>query len=83
MAYHNNPKYWDRRAFANSIDPDQTPQNVASDQGLHSLPYTQQYFRHIGSRMDFCHIYSSILDTQVVEWTISNFGASMVRCHNT
>ena len=30
--YCNNPKYWDRSdAFANSVDPDQMPQNVASD----------------------------------------------------
>ena len=21
--YRNNPKYWDRQAFANSVDPDQ------------------------------------------------------------
>ena len=38
MQYHNNPKYWNREAFANSVDPDQMPQNVASDQGLHCLP---------------------------------------------
>ena len=24
--------YWDRQALANSVDPDQMPQNVASDQ---------------------------------------------------
>ena len=24
----NNTKYWDRYAFANSVDPDQMPQNV-------------------------------------------------------
>ena len=35
------------KAFANSVDPDQMPQNVASDQGLHFLPYIQQYFRNI------------------------------------
>ena len=29
-----------------SVDPDQTPQNVVSDLGLHCLPYIQQYFRH-------------------------------------
>ena len=40
-------QYWNRYAFANSIDPDQMPQNVASDQGLHCLPYIQLYFRHI------------------------------------
>ena len=30
--YRNDPKYWDRQAWANSVDPDQMPQNVASDQ---------------------------------------------------
>ena len=24
-------EYWDRKAFANGIDPDQMPQNMASD----------------------------------------------------
>ena len=33
--YHNNPKYWDRQIWANGADPDQTPQNAASDQCLH------------------------------------------------
>ena len=37
--YHNNPKYWDRYVFVNSVDPDQMPQNVASDQSLHCLLY--------------------------------------------
>ena len=39
--FHNNPKYLDRQAYANSVDPDQ-----AHDQGLHCLQYIQQYFRH-------------------------------------
>ena len=30
--------YWDSYAFANNLEPDQMPQNVASDQGLHCLP---------------------------------------------
>ena len=34
--------YSDRQAWANSVDPDQTPQNAASDQGLHCLPLTRQ-----------------------------------------
>ena len=52
--YGNNPKYWDRQAFANSADPDQTPQITASNQGLHCLPYIQQYFKDIkSSRMDY------------------------------
>ena len=38
MQYHNNPMYWNREAFANSVDPDQMPQNATSDQGLHYLP---------------------------------------------
>ena len=39
--------YLDRKAFANSVDPDQMLQNVASHQGLHCLPYIQQYFKCI------------------------------------
>ena len=46
--YHNNPKYWDRQAFANSVDPD----HVASDKNLHCLPHIQQYFRHIKRQMN-------------------------------
>ena len=42
-----NPKYWGMQAFTNSVDPDQMPNNVLSDQGLHCLLYIQQYFRHI------------------------------------
>ena len=34
--YHNTTKYWDIYVFANSVEPDQTPQNAASDQGIHS-----------------------------------------------
>ena len=45
--YHNDPKYWDTHAQANSVDPDQTLQNAASDQGLHCLPLIQHYFKHI------------------------------------
>ena len=30
--------YSKRQTWTNSEDPDQTPQNAASDQGLHSLP---------------------------------------------
>ena len=48
-SYQYNPKYWDRKAFANSVDPDRTPRFAASDQGLHCFPYIQQYF---GIRME-------------------------------
>ena len=39
--YSNNPNYWDKQACANNVDPDQTPQNAASDQGLHCLQLSQ------------------------------------------
>ena len=34
--------YLDRQAWANTVDPDEMPQNVASHQGLHCLPLIQQ-----------------------------------------
>ena len=46
--YSNNPKYLDRYAFANIVDPDQMLQNIVSDPGLHFLPYTlykMDYFK--------------------------------------
>ena len=39
--------YSERHACANSVDPDQTPQNAASDQGLHCLPPTHQFYIHL------------------------------------
>ena len=38
---YNNPKCWYRHAKANSVDPDQMPQNAPSDQGLHCWPLIQ------------------------------------------
>ena len=35
------------RPLLKSVDPDQRPQKMVSDQGLHCSPYTQQDFRHI------------------------------------
>ena len=50
---HNDPKYWDRTAFANSVDLDHMPQNVASDQGLHCCQtYSNIFDTPQGSRMD-------------------------------
>ena len=34
------------RPEQNSLDPDQTPQKAASDQGLHCLLLTQQFYTH-------------------------------------
>ena len=42
VTYHINRIYSDRQARANSIDPDEIPQNAASHQGLHCLPQIQQ-----------------------------------------
>ena len=36
-----------RYAFENNVHKDQMLQNAAFDQGLHCLPYIQQYFPHI------------------------------------
>ena len=44
--YYIHPKYIDRQDFAISVDPDQMPLNVASDQALHCLPHIQQFFRY-------------------------------------
>ena len=38
--------YSDKQALANSVDPDQMPQNAESDQGLHCFPVIQQVFAH-------------------------------------
>ena len=38
IEYSIYPKYSDRQAWANNVDPDQMPHSVASDQGLHRLP---------------------------------------------
>ena len=44
--YHTYSTYSDRQAWANIVDPDQMPQNAASDQGLHCLPLSQQFYTH-------------------------------------
>ena len=51
--YQNNPKYWDRQAFANSVDPDQIPHNVVSDQVLHCYTYSKSLDTSTGSKMDY------------------------------
>ena len=39
----SQPKYLDRQAWENNVDPEQMPQNVASDQGLLCLTLIQQF----------------------------------------
>ena len=50
--------YSDRESLANSVDPDQTPQNTASDQSLHCLPLVQSFYTLTGSKMDVEEKYS-------------------------
>ena len=59
--------YSDRQTLANSVDPDQTPQNATSDQGLHFLPLIQQFAilrKLTGSKMDL--LKRSIIKSKVV-----------------
>ena len=52
--YCNNPKYWDRKVFANSVDLYQMLQYAASDQGLHCLPtYSNILDTSRGSRIEY------------------------------
>ena len=51
--YYNNPKYWNRHAWTNNVDPEQKLQNAAFDQGLHYVSLIQQFLDALtGSRMD-------------------------------
>ena len=45
--------YWDRQARANSVDSDNMPNSVASDQDLHCLLLIQQFLKtSTPSKMD-------------------------------
>ena len=53
MWYYIYPKYWDRQAWADCADPDQTIQNVASEQGIQSMQPIQQFLNTSScSKMD-------------------------------
>ena len=48
---------WDKQPWTNSVDPDQMPQNVASDQGLHFLPLIQQFLdASVSSQMNLLKV---------------------------
>ena len=48
-----HPKSSDIQVWANNADPDQMPQNAASDLGLHCLPLIQQVLdTSTGIKMD-------------------------------
>ena len=40
--YRIYSKFWDKQASANTVDPDQTPQNAVFDQDLHCLLFTDK-----------------------------------------
>ena len=44
MIYRIYHMYSDRQAWENSVNPDEMLQNVASHDGLYSLPLIQQFF---------------------------------------
>ena len=46
LKYRIDPKYSDRTAGANGVDPDQID-SAASDQGQHFLPLVQQFYTSI------------------------------------
>ena len=59
---------WTDRHFAYSVDQDQTPQFVASDQGLHCLPYIQQYLdTSRGSTMDYNGLFQILGQVRLVD----------------
>ena len=41
-SYHNNPKYWDRRAWANKADPDQMQHLI----GIYSVCHSSIFWTH-------------------------------------
>ena len=51
------PTYLERQAWTNSVDPDQTPENAASDLGPLCLPLILQFYTESNS--------------QIVKWTWS------------
>ena len=60
---HIYPEYLDKQAFANSVDPDQMPQNVVSDLGhiICHLFGSILYSQSAGNKIDlfnFCNKYA-------------------------
>ena len=64
LVHGKNRKYWDRKSWANSVDPDQVLQNAASDLGLHCLPLIQYFLDPDSSKLarlaprPWCHVLS-------------------------
>ena len=71
----HNPKYSDRQAWTNNVDPDQMPQNTASDQGLylllhiHQLFYLFIYYNYNYYFALFFFLFWFWLHRQVIKWT--------------
>ena len=60
--------YSERHAWANRVDPDQTPQNAASDQVLHCLSLIQQFYTH-----------SQVLKVMTNYWDVKLFIIQCIR----
>ena len=62
--------YSDRQAWANNLDPDETPQNAASHLGLHCLPLIQQFL-------------DTTLGSELYWFKLKNIYGKELRCPNT
>ena len=67
--------YSDRQAWANSVDPVETPQNAASHQGLHCLPLIQQF-------LDTNCICSNFRTSTVRSWAVQILRVNTVLLSN-
>ena len=56
--YRIYTKNWDRKTWANTVDPDQTPQNAATDQGLHCFAtHPTSLHTSTGTKLDSLKLY--------------------------
>ena len=68
-AYRNNPHYWDREAWANSVNPNQMLQN---DQDLHCLPLIQEFLNTLKGIVKWT--FSNFRTSMIRKWVSQYFG---------
>ena len=62
LIYSIYSMYLDRQVRANSVDPDEMPQNAASHKGLHCLPVIQQFLdTTLGSKLYLLNFKTSMV----------------------
>ena len=67
-------EYSDRQAWSNSADPDQMPQNVASDLGLYCLLFIQLLTQHFLAKQQL-----SIRNNRIMNQGVQIFQVSIVQ----